>query len=707
MKPQSKPARLLATFFLSMVTLACLCSLPSSLPEIIDQLGSSLTDEPPQSIDSPKEELDLNLSEETVGFVAPEMPGTTIPLETGGSIFVPEGALPQGTTINVYEIDDAPLLPEGIEPVAKALIISADVQPISPVLLRLPIPPEVTDPRNLVIVRIESDGRSTLLMPEVDGGDLLAYTPGFSKFILASFFQSFDVSLRGPHRLLPGQPATYSIVYKREATFGATWKITENGSLIQQSDIGATIQAGGNIGYLSLTVEFVDFLKGVRWFGGRYIEITQEPRFAVSLITSTPIIYAGDPVLIQADVHGEYTTPITYNWNFDDSGPGGSAVSTPGTTIINLPPRAFAARENVYLVRVIAQDAVGNKSSALVSIQVDRHSQVLKIEGEQFRTWAYPGVFGGYEASASGQDRAYRFNWMLKPGDQDVESTGFASNNQRATSKGGFMFTEPGEYLVEVVVHDVTEGETEVGKAILPVHVAGGNALDAHILSWPELIKPNDAVNFTFRAGGGTLVVGGQKGGYTVSIYWGDGTMNQESNVAIGQTGYQPIIFDLSHQWAEAGAYTVMLFVEDPTGAIAYAEAEIIVVDPVVVYEGYVTNSQGFLITNSDVEIKVSEDLVVATVGFTFEVDVKWDDQGVACKAILTRVYSGQTSRGTPIELILQLDSFTDNFEGSDCEDVSVPVIREQTLVGNINDDGNFQGNMRNVWFIYANRVSE
>ena len=145
---------------------------------------------------------------------------------------------------------------------------------------------------------------------------------------------------------------------------------------------------------------------------------------------------------------------------------------------------------------------------------------------------------------------------------------------------------------------------------------------------------------------------------------------------------------------------------ENPAEETASTEADV-VDDTGFFYEGFVTSTQGFLITYSKVEMIVSEDLIDVIMDFTFEVAMKQDNSGVTCKAILTRVYSGQTAMANPLEITLDLESASDQLEGSECAGVEIPVIQKQTLGGEFFDDGSFSGNIRNVWFITATQVVE
>jgi len=151
MKSQIKRTWQFFLIILALVTLTYACSSPKIPEEITDQPKDEPISNPTQETDLLGEAQIDDLFEEQLEFVMPDMPGRTIPLEFGGSIFVPEGALPETAEIDAQISENPPLLPEGVIPVGDALIITADAQPTSSVLLRMPIPKGVDDPNNLFI----------------------------------------------------------------------------------------------------------------------------------------------------------------------------------------------------------------------------------------------------------------------------------------------------------------------------------------------------------------------------------------------------------------------------------------------------------------------------------------------------------------------------------------------------------------------------
>jgi hypothetical protein len=89
----------------------------------------------------------------------------------------------------------------------------------------------------------------------------------------------------------------------------------------------------------------------------------------------------------------------------------------------------------------------------------------------------------------------------------------------------------------------------------------------------------DDAIEATISIRGGTLVVAGKKGGYSLSVDWGDGDSEVEENIGAAVTPYEGIVFPLSHTYTEVDTYSVMIEVTDPTGNSTWTSAEIEIVD--------------------------------------------------------------------------------------------------------------------------------
>ncbi|MHB1319848.1 MAG: DUF4339 domain-containing protein, partial [Anaerolineae bacterium] len=185
---------------------------------------------------------------EAVPVMVPNTPGESVALEAGGSLFFPEGTLPAGTVVTSY-LAEPPVMPEGATAVGDTREIIVDPLPPSPVLLRLPIPEGVADPSRLAILRVHDSGYSEFLMTEVQGSDLVAYTPGFSRFTIAELAGISPVTLIGRSTLIPGERAAYyaardPVISPPGSRLRALWTVDDAVTLVSSNADGATIPAG-------------------------------------------------------------------------------------------------------------------------------------------------------------------------------------------------------------------------------------------------------------------------------------------------------------------------------------------------------------------------------------------------------------------------------------------------------------------------------
>ncbi|MCJ7714922.1 MAG: FHA domain-containing protein, partial [Anaerolineales bacterium] len=287
---------------------------------------------------------------------------STVEIESGGTIVIPDDALLEVSKISV-DLASTPLLPDGVEPVGEALSITAPTVPQIPVTLRLPIPESVTNPENLVIIRVESDGTTTFLMTDVDGNELVATTPGFSNFIVAQLTDARKVGISGKQKIRPGQREQYYVnPFKRESREinGAIWSVAGEAMLVNNDNISAIVQADQQEGSAILSFKVIDQY-GYRWFGTRFIEVTNNSElytsdFGVSIILYPAVVEPGENVQIVAEVYGDFEVPLTWSWEYGD-GTTGSASSE--LTRFDFPPKTFNADENRYIVSVRVEDTQG------------------------------------------------------------------------------------------------------------------------------------------------------------------------------------------------------------------------------------------------------------------------------------------------------------------------------------------------------------
>ena len=523
----------------------------------------------------------------------PALSGDTIALPSGGSLVAPAGALSKGTRVDVA-VTQMPVLPDDVEPVGEAIAITAAVQPAEPVMLRLPIPTGVVTPGELVIIRVEPDGATTFLITQVEDGDLVAYTPGFSTFAIGRS-TARKLILEGPVRLLPGQRAMYRVYDTLGMMFGAVaqgwWKLTGPATIVHQSSTAVTIEGGSEEAELQLIYECIDPTRGEHWWGRALITVSEqvdpgEAELRLSAYTTKTVVYADEEVRIRAEVSGEYTPPITWRWNYGDGAPEGTTTTQKDGRALDLPPKVYAPRPNGYYpVSIRVQDAAGRSAWTEVLIHARAEATALKVEGPTQIEWKSPGFIANYKAVASigpdsvtyGRDREYRFDWELQPEGGEHSATIYAAAAGGDYTTGSpFPFAEPGEYRLKVVLTNVTRGDVEEGRAVLPIHVTGGQGLSGYIEDMPASARPDEQVSVKLRIRGGILVLAGKKGGYTVQVDWGDGSPpTVEKNVGAARKSSEGTAFTLAHKWAKSNTYRVSFVAYDATGTAVRDAREI------------------------------------------------------------------------------------------------------------------------------------
>lgn len=508
----------------------------------------------------------------------PPEPGTVVTLDTGGSVFVPEGALPAGATIDAV-VTQMPALPEDVSPVGDALSISASVGLLRPVTLRLPIPAGVTDPAQLAIVHIASDGALWFLMTRVEGSELVAEAPTFSTFARVRVPSGLSVELQGKARLLTGEQHTYLV--KRsdpEAAVSTSWAALGGGTLVEQSDWAATLRAGEQEGHVDLICACSEQPSGRRWWGSKRVRVLhpgQDPnRFAVSVVARPNVATIGrDQVRIVAAVHGNHQAPITWTWEFENGVRGGPVTTDAGTTEFELPADSYPPQDQsgVHTVAVWARDFQERMFAGLGSYVLQAEPFVVAVKGKQYVVWnGAPGPVEAYTASASGGQPPYAYTFQLFPGaDNPREGSGAGLNT------GTFRFDQPGEYRLEVAAVDSRDLRVTTSLAIV---AAGGEPLSTRFLTLPETALVDEKVTGFVSVRGGVLLTGAGKQGYLLKVDWNDGSAPVvKENVGATTMPYTGTIVSMVHTYAQPKKYTVRIEASDATGTIDSWEQDILI----------------------------------------------------------------------------------------------------------------------------------
>lgn len=508
-----------------------------------------------------------------------------IPLPSGGYILVPEGALPREAQVTVGPAC-TPLLLQSVEAVGEAFAVQATDQPSQPVFFHLPIPSGVDDPSELVIIRVEPNGRTTFLVTEVEANELIAASPGFSTFVVAKNSPTAPAMI-GKALLLPGEREVYSFDSDSpEWLQDTSWNVTDGLALVHGSEHTALVQAFDQTGWETLGYEFIYLVRGVRWFGGKRLYISQDPMtledpsFSLDVITQTPLVYDGSEVLITAKVLGRPETPITWIWDYGDGEIGGPVTTGEQMFDFDLPPKRYTSPNLPveYEATVTATDGRGRKVQGAQSVRVVVKPRYgLEFEGPQSISWTTQEVVGTYTARASGAEPPYWYFWMLTPGYNWPDEYG-------ATSTQSFQFYEPGDYRMTVLANEILNDQKRlVTYRVQPILVTPGKPLGTQILGLPATAMTGERVVADTSASDGVLIVAGEKRGYRLEIDWGDGSVPQVQE-DVGRTRRSPEGASLAvrHTYFQPGLYTVRVRACDATGSLATAAREITVSGPAI-----------------------------------------------------------------------------------------------------------------------------
>jgi hypothetical protein len=170
----------------------------------------------------------------------------------------------------------------------------------------------------------------------------------------------------------------------------------------------------------------------------------------------------------------------------------------------------------------------------------------------------------------------------------------------------------------------------------------------------------------------------------------------------------------MTHQWAEPGPYTVMLFVEDPAGTITYSEVEILVKEPKLeTYTGevFIANPPDNLaetsILESQVDLTLTDESVSAVITFSYSFYLYIQDQNNPaenCVGYFEFGFSGEGPLANPLSLEMAQTHFKFSKEGPSCDQWSgsdPAGLVSTTLIGSFNNDGSFYGTLDPDQYIF------
>jgi len=513
------------------------------------------------------------------------LPAGDILLPTGGRLIVPEGALPADVEISMAPTC-TPALHTNMTAVSTAVMIYAAQKPTRPLMLRIPVPEGITNTATLAIIRVEPNGATTFLMTEADGDELVAATPGYGTFVvLQSESSQAWVSLAGPSALVPGESAVYYPVSAEwQDVLCPQWSVAGGMALTAESAEVALVQALEGSLWADVTFEFVNRIRGWRWFGARLVQIDTGSEayggqpFKLSVLAETPLVTVGQDVKVIATAHGAFEPPLIWSWDFGDGETGGPVTTQGSTGSFALPAKRYDQHSwsAGYPVSVTVTDARSRQVRGQAAIRARAERTFwAEVEGPPQVSWISPEVEGLYTVSANGGEPPITNTVMISP-QEDWRRSLNTSNDLTCSLQP--LFREPGEYRLLSLVY---YGSPPAGSAVaaLPILVEGAQALRAELRKLPATARAGQQVSADVQVQGGALVVAGEKRGYTLQVDWGDGTRPLSTeNEGEDKTSLEGTTVSASHTYSSAGKYTVRTQVCDATGWSTAATQEIVVV---------------------------------------------------------------------------------------------------------------------------------
>jgi hypothetical protein len=508
-----------------------------------------------------------------------------VDLVGGGSITFPPGAVPDGTQVSAKTTHN-PVLPDWATAVGSAILIETDGVLSELATVRLPVPSGV-DPNTLMIVRVEASGALTVLSTRIEGGMLVAETPGFSTFqattLEALLAQGLTIDILGPDIIPARSEAVYTesqffsklylshdwLLFGPEFPPGGQVPVSTSST---DTAIYAEMQAPGR---MTVTVTVTEASTGARVFVSKAVSVqdlsSPDEGIVLSAIPPDPVVLgqAADPIQVRAL---NALSPLNWIW----SNAGGDGQCSGCGTVITIPGAIYDA-PGKEIVQISVSDQLGNLATTQVEVVI-RPNQIRLVSfvPDDARE-PFPFLANSLQitsrAEVTGGLPGYNFNWVLAPTGEEKWNFGLGPKTF------SFVVSEPGGYVVNLTVTDTSDpaqplelfGSVMVMENATPL-VATMGVVGPEVAKTPTIVRVN--------AIGGVLIVHGKKRGYVIDIDYGDNTSEQVTEGAF--SSLLGVDRNFAHTWQEPGTYLVTVTVTDATGALDIATLEVVVEAPPV-----------------------------------------------------------------------------------------------------------------------------
>jgi len=492
----------------------------------------------------------------------------TLALGVDGSLTIPAGGLPDGTGITIKQTL-LPSLTSDLIAVGNAWRIEPDQQPGLPAEIELPVPAG-TNAANLVLARIEDNGRISLLQTTLRDNKLVARTPGFSTIVsaeLQSRLNAFNPTINGPDFLPAGIAGQYSnnslaatpSVQRNWVVYEHTADMQHQISIDQRPlwDSVASVSAV-NPGQMTLMLEFTEAQTGLNVVAMKDVSVQQELEAGNALditIYGPAVVKTGEAFSFSAlAINTDITSISRWDWTLANDSRSGSCIENCSIRLevndVTL-SSGFGGNETL---QVTAFTDDGSSGSASMTIRVlDNSIRIVSLRRTSddrlltYDSTQNPQPVFTYSAQIEQGVAPYTYEWRLNG---NLESH-LSFDTSDVYNK---IVNQPGFYYLSLTVLDNAGQSANTGNAIA---INGAKPTSYFFLTpAPAQAQANQLIELTLQASKGILISNGQlKPGYDYLISWGDGNIDQGVIPATDPDSSAEL--QINHSYTSAGRYSI------------------------------------------------------------------------------------------------------------------------------------------------------